>query len=457
MTRHAVVIVRVVLAITLGLALVGPLPALAAGPTLEQVSARAVLGEPVVLSATVVADARPRTVEVLVRFPADPATHILAATLAGGSRRWTASATIEDYLAPNTRLDYQFRVTASDGTVALSAPASATVTDDRFLWQTITGTVVRLHWYSGNQAFAQRALDIGQTAISHASELLGVTESQPIDFFIYSDESSFRAALGPGTRENVGGEAHSDIRTMFALITPSEVNADWVDSVVTHELTHLVFNTATNNLYHLPPRWLNEGIAVYLSDGYDDSWRSVVRNAARRQALIPLDGLAGLFPTSYSSFSLAYGESVSAIDYFIGQYGEQTLWDLVRSYANGVSDDDAFRAATGDDLAAFNAAWMASLGAVVPQPYGPQPAPAGPVPVDWQAHPSPGASGPPAPATPSARPTQPARPGSGSTDPLTTLVGLWVIISFVVGVVVSIAVLFGRRRGPPPGKAWWEI
>ena len=42
--------------------------------------------------------------------------------------------------------------------------------------------------------------------------------------------SEFYDALGPGTRENVGGEAHPDIRTLFALITPDEIDASWVEA-----------------------------------------------------------------------------------------------------------------------------------------------------------------------------------------------------------------------------------
>ena len=56
---------------------------------------------------------------------------------------------------------------------------------------------------------------------------------------------------------------------------------------------------------------------------------------------------------------------------------------LVRSYADGVSDDEAFTAALGVDVAGFEAAWLASIGSPAPSPYGPKPAPAGPVPVDW--------------------------------------------------------------------------
>ena len=48
-----------------------------------------------------------------------------------------------------------------------------------------------------------------------------MTEDEPVDFFIYADQDAFYDALGPGTRENVGGQANAEIRTLFALIAPS--------------------------------------------------------------------------------------------------------------------------------------------------------------------------------------------------------------------------------------------
>ena len=225
--------------------------------------------------------------------------------------------------------------------------------------------------------------------------LFGVTEDEPVDFFIYADRDAFYEALGPGTRENVGGQANADIRTMFALIAPSSIDDPWVEIVVPHELIHLVFDTAVKNPYHFPPRWLNEGLAVYLSVGYEPGDRVAVDVAGRNGDLIPLDGLVGQFPTSASKFSLAYAESASAIDYLIRTHGEDAMVSLVRSYADGRTDDEAFEAAIGMDVAAFNEAWLADLGAKPAVKYGPQPPPAGPVPDDWSAaSPAPGSSAP---------------------------------------------------------------
>ena len=114
-----------------------------------------------------------------------------------------------------------------------------------------------------------------------------------------------------------------------------------------------------------------------------------MRNAVGAGTLSPLEGLAGLFPSTRDRFSLAYAESVSAVDFLVRTYGEEALVALITSYADGVTDDEAFQAALGMRMAAFDDAWMASVGASRPAPYGPRPALPGPVPAEWEASPAP--------------------------------------------------------------------
>ena len=349
----------------------------------------------------------------------------------------------DGHVYPNTKFIAQWRVTAPDGTLELGPPLNLTYQDTRFDWQTKTGPIVRVHWYQGDDAFGARALAIGEQGIANAATLLGVTETQPVDFYIYASNQPFYDALGPGTRENVGGEADAQIRTLFALITPDEISASWVGVVIPHELTHLVFNTAIDNPYHAPSRWLNEGLAVYLSEGYTPSWRAAVSAAVKSGGVIPLDGLVGQFPTSADLFRLAYGESVSAVDFMIRNYGKPALVKLIRSYAGGVSDDEAFTAALGVDTAGFNAAWLADLGATTPKAYGPQPAPAGPLPSGW-------GDAPVAVGQASAGPVEPApagAQGSGQTgDSSGFLVGGAVVLLLVGG-----GLLVARSRRSRPG------
>ncbi len=325
--------------------------------------------------------------------------------------------------APNTHFDYQFRVTNSDGGTSFGPVAQSVVEDTRFEWQTLTKGDVVIHWYSGDQAFANSAADSANAAIDKASQALGVTIDQPFDMFVYDTEEAMRSAVNPG-RENVQAEAHPDIDTIFAWLPSNQPADPYNQTVIAHELTHLVFHHAVDNPYHGVPRWLDEGVAVYESEGYTTQWQSYVNVAVGNKALIPLDGLAGLFPSVTSEFYLAYGESVAAVDYFVRTYGEPKLWELVNSYAAGVSDDEAFTAATGSDVAAFNAAWFSSYNLTPPAPAGPQQGAPGPVPSDWTSTGGAPATlspqtGPTETPPPSGAPRETARPVSsgGATEP----------------------------------------
>jgi len=345
------------------------------------------LTRPLVFQTTFRSIEAPDRVELLTRLrgtTTDLVRDVDVVQQADGS--YAAELVQVGFTPANTTLDYRFRVTVPSG-VATGAGGTVTVVDDRFEWRTRSGDTITLHWYEGDDAFADRALRIGEDAIDQAATLLGVADVQPVDFFIYSSDEAFRGALSPGTREHVGGQANPAIRTMVGNISAAEVESDWVDTLVTHELTHIVFADATDNPYHFPPRWLNEGLAVYLAEGYGVGDRSQVADAAGSGQLIPLAGIVGFFPTSYERFSLAYAESVSAVDYFMRTFGQDKLVQLITSYRDGVTDDEAFLAATGADFAAFDDAWIAAQGAAQPRPFGPQPAPAGPLPAEWTAGP----------------------------------------------------------------------
>jgi hypothetical protein len=435
-----------------------------AGPAATEVrAADPVFGTPtidarfdqgVTLTQPVTLDETPKRVEVLITF-ADAAGPLVVEVPTPGSTgattlRYQLSVAADGHIVPNTPIEARWRITPKSGKAVVGPGVDTVYDDDRFTWRTIRGDIVRLHWYEGTDAFADRALKIGETAIRDTADLLGVTEDQPVDFFIYADSAAFLEAMGPGTPESVVGQAHSDIRSMFALIPPSDINDPEIGRVVPHELVHLVFDTAAHNPYHFPPRWLNEGLAVYLSEGYTPGDRSSVESAGRDGTLVPLDGLAGDFPAGDGVF-LAYSESVSAVDFIVRSHDRDALVRLIRSYADGKTDDEAFEAAIGMDTAELNDAWMTELGAVKPERFGPQPAPPGPRPAAWEGTGGASATTPPAPgqvATP--------RPGPGGRS-LDLIRGDATLALFVVALIVFAGAGFlvwsrGRRDRPRPAR-----
>ena len=137
----------------------------------------------------------------------------------------------------------------------------------------------------------------------------------------------------------------------------------------------------------------------------------------------------------------------------IRTYGKDALVTLIRSYADGHTDDEAFTAALGLDTTAFGEAWFKDVNAKAPTKYGPQPAPPGPVPSAWEgavigagssAAPVPAASNA-APAPGSSASAAPVATPAGSSGPGSGVVIL-AIVAVVALLAVAVLVARGRRR-----------
>jgi hypothetical protein len=193
---------------------------------------------------------------------------------------------------------------------------------------------------------------------------------------------------------------------------------------------------------------------VYVSEGYDQSDRSIVRGAAADGTLIPLDGLIGQFPTTADRFRQGYAESVSAVDYIVRTYHTDALVALIRSYADGRTDDEAFKAALGVDMTAFGDAWLTDVKAKQPTQYGPQPAPSGPVPAAWAG--SAGGVGPsvaPGGAAQAPAPSLAASPAPGTATNAAPDVPAWMApLVAGVGVIVVVVLVLAARRNRAPDQ-----
>ena len=449
--------VRRIASVLLGIALLAGLApvASAAGPaTFGTPTAKSTFGTGVVFDQPVTITAPLGRVELLLTFADSIGPNVTEVANPPATGSTTLTYTLDtagsSHLIPNTGIVARWRLFPADGSsaVALGPELHVVYADDRFDWQTASGTLVRVHWYEGSAAFGAKALKLGEDQVRETSQLLGVTETEPIDFFVYADQAKFYDALGPSTPENVAGEAFPNIRTLLGLIPPDQIDDPEVAVRIPHEFVHMVFDTASSNPYHSPPRWLNEGLAVYETEGYGASDRSQVDAAAKSGTLIPLDGLTGQFPNG-NDFFLAYAESVASVDYMIRTYGSDSLVSLVRSYASGRTNDEAFTAALGIDMTAFSTAWFKSVNATPKPKSGPQPAPAGPVPSAWTGAAPGGAASSAAPgapaapgATASAAPV-PSAPASDGGAPGWLILG---VVAVAIGLVGLGWLAFGSRR-----------
>lgn len=438
-----VAIAAVVLQLAAGLAL--PARTFAFDEFGEQ-TASATFGETVEFEVELEGGA-PDELALLLRFGDDDVTFVQPVEPDDGSASFVWDVA-EDYIAPNTPIHYRWRATSGSSEV-VSDEDTILYDDDRseLDWEIAESAEARVHSYSGEEALASRFADITSNAVQRAESLFGAELAGPVDIFAYANEDDFFGALDLGPREWVGGQASSEIRSIYIRLDAG--GESYMEPLLIHEVTHIVFDDATENPYHGPAHWLDEGLAVWAETQDAAAERAMVEDAAEDGELMAFDAIAEQFPVQDERARLAYAQSAALVDTIIDTYGAESIARLTAAYRDGATDSAAIEAATGVPLDEIIADWFAELGQEVPQPVEPEPLlpAASREPGETQGNePDRPAETPPESDEPQ-DPDEPERPATGLGSPL--LIGLGLLVA--VGLVVGVAILARQTRGPVGG------
>ncbi|MBU0733344.1 MAG: hypothetical protein KKG10_04250 [Proteobacteria bacterium] len=134
-------------------------------------------------------------------------------------------------------------------------------------------------------------------------------------------------------------------------------------NIFKHELCHLLLH---QHIRSVPlPRWLDEGVAQWVSDGIGDiildQKRSRLNKVALRGRFISLDSLARGFPRREEDLILAYEESKSFVDYIIGKFGREGVLKVLEGMKQGESVHAAVLRACSVSFEDLEKGWQSSL------------------------------------------------------------------------------------------------
>lgn len=184
---------------------------------------------------------------------------------------WTWEMRQSGSLPPGATIWWRWRYTDETGKETVSPQKTTTWLDSEHDWKTITADKLNLHYYSGDQMFAQELLDAAENGLESNRTKSGLTAESPIDLYIYADTNDLRAAIlyEPSW---TGGQAFPDHDIVILGI--SEDDLDWGRDAIVHELTHVLVGHFTFSCLGGVPTWLNEGLAVYSEGGLDPASQS---------------------------------------------------------------------------------------------------------------------------------------------------------------------------------------
>jgi len=134
-------------------------------------------------------------------------------------------------------------------------------------------------------------------------------------------------------------------------------------NIFKHELCHLLLHRHIKRA--AIPRWLDEGIAQWVSDGVGDiildQKRSLLNKAVFRGRFIPLGSLARGFPRREQDLILAYEESRSFVDHIIAKFGREGVLEILDNMKRGENVHAAVLRSCSIPLEDLEEGWHSAL------------------------------------------------------------------------------------------------
>mgnify|MGYP001815259022 CR=1 FL=1 len=206
------------------------------------------------------------------------------------------------------------------------------------------------------------------TAYPSIKQTLESTFQWPVNFrpslVLINNQKEFRRLAG---NERVVAYALPGKNAMVIDYSKMNTSPFTLQRIVQHELCHLLLHHHIDE-DHLP-RWLDEGICQWASDGLAD-----IRMDGRRTRLpaailsggyFDLAKLAHRFPHDKNGLLLAYEQSKSVVEYMIRRYGPQGLRDLLGRLRQGSDFDFAFEDSFAISFGKFEDQWRNQLKASI--------------------------------------------------------------------------------------------
>lgn len=276
------------------------------------------------------------------------------------SLEWDWDFNRDSTLPPGTKVEWQWEITDVNGNTTLTDLQEAVNQDQRYDWQQISDQGITLQWIFGDRSFGTELHQISLESIDHIREILGIQYQEDIWITVYPTPEQVQEAV-KFTAEWVGGVAFPDHNAMIIAGAPG--SEDWLQSVIPHEMTHLIIDSYTFNCKGAwQPRWFSEGLADYSEDNLRPEERDLIRSAYLNDSIPELGSLVTTFSQNSEEANLAYLVSNAAVEYLIIEFGSDRMAELLDVMSAGVMIDPALEQVYGFDTDSLDSAWRRSFG-----------------------------------------------------------------------------------------------
>ena len=189
--------------------------------------------------------------------------------------------------------------------------------------------------------------------------LLGSPLDTTVTLYIAHDDEEFARDTGMSLPDWGAGMAIMEQNKIVIKSPKAMPVGKSYGELIGHELTHIMLNRAVNG--HWLPRWLHEGLAMYVSGEWHIGQDILVARAAWTENLLPLSSMEDLTTFRGPKANLAYIESYLAVSRLMKQYDPNILADLLSTYRQNLDFYSSWHKIMGQDYIGWISKWLTDI------------------------------------------------------------------------------------------------
>ena len=224
-------------------------------------------------------------------------------------------------------------------------------------WQTMDAAHCRIYYHKPQRKIAKRALRYAELLILQYQKKLKHDLSQSIPILLFPSHAGFEEnnLTAGSVGERTGGFTEL---LRCRIVIPHE--GDWTRfrRVLAHEMVHafqfdVLYGRRGNPFGRIflrtPPLWFLEGMAEYLSLGWDSQTESIIRDAVLNNTLPGMKALTALriHPKQYF---LVYKQGQAFLHYLRQRYGKGIIGTLLATFRSSPDPDRVLNRVCGSNL-----------------------------------------------------------------------------------------------------------
>ncbi len=294
-----------------------------------------VFGHSITIRAERPATAEPADISIRIDLPGSPRSLTERMVPNAAGQLQYEHSLEQGFIQAFSTVEFHFMATLPGGEFWESPTYRFYYADNRFNWQTIERGPFRLHWYAGDAAFAQDAMDAAHDGMARANAILQTEIPEMVEIYVYASLDDYQFTRGQLGQLWAGGHADPAAGLIILSLPPGEEQQLEIERKLPHEVAHVMLYQRAGEGFGNIPGWLNEGFASMIETFPNPDFEYLVSVGLQSAELIPMAELCGGFPTNPAVAQLAYAESTSFVEYLHEVYGAAGLRGLIDSYSAG--------------------------------------------------------------------------------------------------------------------------